>query len=383
MKLLLFLVTTIVAGISVIHCTESGPNKAKLIIIGAGPSGIAAATRLVTNGEEDFIILEAENRIGGRVHTVPYEGDTSIDMGAQFIDGQIGNPIWEMALEHNLASNESCEEIKKVVFFNSSGEPIDQKDSHTLWAIVDDSMYANDDKEMENYNGSLGDYVWEKVRKELANNASLSHLLSSPRFEQMLDYFGKVENTVDASDSWFETSAKGVALYDELEGCPGGVQWKKGGYGNILKLLMKQLPGQTPIDLSKKIILNKEVSKINWSDPNSVIIECADGTSYTGEKVLITVSLGVLKTKPNLFVPQLPDWKTNAIENVHFGTLNKIFLRFPHKWWPDDLIGINLVWTKHDEETLFKEVGGVDGRPWVNDISGFYVGTEDPLTLLG
>ena len=45
-----------------------------IIIIGAGPSGIAAATRLIEKGMDpaQITILEAENRIGGRVKTVHY-----------------------------------------------------------------------------------------------------------------------------------------------------------------------------------------------------------------------------------------------------------------------------------------------------------------------
>uniref|UniRef100_A0A8D8UXT0 Spermine oxidase n=1 Tax=Cacopsylla melanoneura TaxID=428564 RepID=A0A8D8UXT0_9HEMI len=385
MRLLHSLVAIIVgAVISSVQCTESSsPNNYEynLIIIGAGPSGIAAATQLVTDGiETDFIILEAQDRIGGRVHTVPYDGNTSIDMGAQFIDGQVGNPVYKMAKEHNLTV-EGCEDMSGFHFYNSSGDPMDANDSLKFWEMVEGSMYGN--KEMKQYNGSLGDYVWEKMRTDLAKNASLSHMLSSPRFEQLLNYFGKFENAVDASDSWFETSARGIAQYDQLDGCPGGVQWKKGGYGNVIKLLLKQLPGQTPIDLSKNLHLNKEVTSINWSEPNSIIVNCSDGTSYTGDRVLVTVSLGVLKNRTDLFEPTLPSWKKDAIEGLFFGSDAKIFLRFPNKWWPDEVEGFNLFWTHQDEKTLFKEIGGVDGRPWVMDVYGFYTNSEDPQTLLG
>lgn len=41
----------------------------KIIIIGAGPSGIAAASKLIENGFTNITILEAENRIGGRLYT--------------------------------------------------------------------------------------------------------------------------------------------------------------------------------------------------------------------------------------------------------------------------------------------------------------------------
>lgn len=42
------------------------------MIVGAGASGIAAAAKLIENGLENLIILEAENRIGGRVNTVKF-----------------------------------------------------------------------------------------------------------------------------------------------------------------------------------------------------------------------------------------------------------------------------------------------------------------------
>lgn len=45
---------------------------AKVIIIGAGAAGIASAARLWQNGIRDFLILEASNRIGGRIHTVDF-----------------------------------------------------------------------------------------------------------------------------------------------------------------------------------------------------------------------------------------------------------------------------------------------------------------------
>lgn len=49
-------------------------SSKKVIIIGAGAAGIAAATRLYENGVTDILVLEAENRIGGRVYTLDVEG---------------------------------------------------------------------------------------------------------------------------------------------------------------------------------------------------------------------------------------------------------------------------------------------------------------------
>lgn len=43
-----------------------------LIVIGAGMSAYSAAARLVEAGIDDFVILEASGRIGGRMYTVPF-----------------------------------------------------------------------------------------------------------------------------------------------------------------------------------------------------------------------------------------------------------------------------------------------------------------------
>ena len=42
-------------------------QQAKTVIIGAGSAGVAAAVKLESYGLEDFIVLEASDRIGGRV----------------------------------------------------------------------------------------------------------------------------------------------------------------------------------------------------------------------------------------------------------------------------------------------------------------------------
>lgn len=79
---LLIVVTLALCGV---QCKAPKVDK-KIVIVGAGASGVAAAVKLVSNGFKDVTILEAENRLGGRVNTVPF-GDNVIDIGAQwFVD---------------------------------------------------------------------------------------------------------------------------------------------------------------------------------------------------------------------------------------------------------------------------------------------------------
>lgn len=49
-------------------------SKNQVIIIGGGISGLAAAVELVENGIRNIVILEAQNRLGGRIFSIPAGG---------------------------------------------------------------------------------------------------------------------------------------------------------------------------------------------------------------------------------------------------------------------------------------------------------------------
>lgn len=50
---------------------KSNKRQPKTVIVGAGIAGLAAGKYLLSEGFNDFIILEASDRIGGRIWSVP------------------------------------------------------------------------------------------------------------------------------------------------------------------------------------------------------------------------------------------------------------------------------------------------------------------------
>lgn len=76
---LLFLVFTI----TLVDCESNEVLNEKIVIVGGGASGIAAASKLLQYGYENIVILEVENRIGGRIWT-KCESDNCLDMGAKW-----------------------------------------------------------------------------------------------------------------------------------------------------------------------------------------------------------------------------------------------------------------------------------------------------------
>ncbi|KAL5995277.1 hypothetical protein ACLOJK_025335 [Asimina triloba] len=79
-------------------------TSCSVIIVGAGISGISAAKVLAENGVEDLVILEASDRIGGRIRTEDF-GGLKVEIGAGWIQGVGGresNPVWELACKTGL-----------------------------------------------------------------------------------------------------------------------------------------------------------------------------------------------------------------------------------------------------------------------------------------
>ncbi|RZF42552.1 hypothetical protein LSTR_LSTR016938 [Laodelphax striatellus] len=101
----------------------------------------------------------------------------------------------------------------------------------------------------------------------------------------------------------------------------------------------------------------------------------------SADHVIVAVSLGVLKhTSAKVFQPQLPSYKQIAIKALGFGTVNKIFVRFPSRWWPDEIKGFNLLWTSLDRESQEYEKRNL---AWAKDVFGFFVVDNMPDVLCG
>lgn len=86
------------------------------------------------------------------------------------------------------------------------------------------------------------------------------------------------------------------------------------------------------------ILYCKSVNKIFWSKqlmatPDRVKVACCDGTVYSGDYVIITMSLGVLKENLGMFVPELPKEKVEAIRKLGFGNMFNCFLEYLKPFW--------------------------------------------------
>jgi lysine-specific histone demethylase 1 len=105
-----------------------------------------------------------------------------------------------------------------------------------------------------------------------------------------------------------------------------------GGYQSVPRGLM-HLP--TPLDVRQK----SPASRITYtagSPAGSATVQCEDGFTIQADYVVNTIPLGVLKHGNVSFEPPLPDWKSDAINRLGFGVLNKVILVYKEPFWDED-----------------------------------------------
>lgn len=130
----------------------------KILIIGAGASGLAAATKLYENGLTNIKILEAENRIGGRIHSVPFGGGL-IDLGGQWVHGEDGNLVYDMVKNLDLLSPSFNTYEDNMTFYLPDGSIMDKTVTDALFKIGEELLY---DENAKNEPGTFGHFFINK-----------------------------------------------------------------------------------------------------------------------------------------------------------------------------------------------------------------------------
>lgn len=120
-----------------------------------------------------------------------------------------------------------------VNFFSSEGKKMDDDKCGRCMALCLEIL-QNSEKDLENYKGSLGNYVVAKYHEALKtpDYADIDAITSAG----CLEYFHKFENSIEASDSWFDTSGNGYLQYWECDGHPL-LNWKDKGYKSVIDFI--------------------------------------------------------------------------------------------------------------------------------------------------
>ncbi|CAD7004632.1 unnamed protein product [Ceratitis capitata] len=349
-------------------------KSARIVVIGAGSAGIAAATRLLQSGFENVLLLEAENRYGGRVHTLPF-ADNVVDLGAQWCHGEKGNVIYQTVRELNMLqpTGDIYDDYKCV---RSNREVISDSVTDSLKSIAF-NLIPSRQEGLRCFEGSLGTYLTEAFWNDLKQAPEIDKAVAREFFEN----YKKFESSIEASDHLFEVSGRGHLEYWICEG-DLLLNWKDKGFNGFLRLLMKA-ENDDKDDmglLNKRIQFNARVQNIEWKTTCGVVrIRLWNGELIEADHVICTTSLGVLKENyQKMFTPSLPLSKCRAIDGLKLGTVDKFFLEFAEPFAPLDWTGFCFLWRDED----LAELRDSD-RFWLESVFGFYRVSCQPRILQG
>ncbi|XP_018303236.1 peroxisomal N(1)-acetyl-spermine/spermidine oxidase-like [Mycetomoellerius zeteki] len=353
------------------------PKETKIVIVGAGAAGIAAASRLLQKGVNDFVILEANDRIGGRINTKDF-GENVVDLGAEWVHGESGNVVFQLASKHDLLNSSATilDDPSKNEFVTINGEIMPSEESTKALILYDNISNKMKQIEFKNERGSLGDYFIREYYKAFDEKP----FMNRTRVADYLSLIEKMQNSVDCSDTWFDVSVKRSIEYWECEG-DLTLNWKGRGYKTIFDILLQKIPNpEERLPVMEKIEFGKVVTICNYSSGENVTVITRDGCEYSASHVIFTGSLGVLKEKhSSMFVPPLSQKKQRAIEGLNIGTADKIFLEFSHTWWPEDKTVFDFIWPEKDKKEFLQTYG--QNSEWLCDVFVFIVVAYQPNLL--
>ncbi|QQL48648.1 flavin monoamine oxidase family protein [Mucilaginibacter ginkgonis] len=295
-----------------------------ILILGAGAAGLMAGRLLVKAGYK-VTILEARDRIGGRIHTI-YDQFGKTELGAEFVHGDLPvtlNLLKEAGIKYHAASGE--------MLHLDNGRLTEEGNEIDGWDELMDKM--NGLKEDMNLADLLTVYFAGEEHEPLRDQAK--------RYVSGFD-------TADPAD------VSVFALCEEWQNEDEGAQHRLNyGYLEMINYLADEITSA-----GGQIILEAEVKDCNWSK-DKVTVKTSNSESYKARKLIIALPLGVLKSDNALtFTPPIHS-QQQAFRQIGFGAIIKVLLRFNTRFWEklhdEDLSGALFFMSKEEIPTWWSQ----------------------------
>ncbi|KAJ7327250.1 hypothetical protein JRQ81_017009 [Phrynocephalus forsythii] len=380
-----------------LSCGLRRKRQPRIVVIGAGLAGLSATKTLLESGFTDVTLLEATGRIGGRVQSVKL-GNATFELGATWIHGSNGNPVYHLAEDNGLLEETTDDErsVGRISLYSKNGVayhltnngqriPKDVVEEFSdlyneVYNLTQEFFQSGKPVNAESKN-SVGVFTRDVVRKRIKADQDDSEAIRRLKLAMIQQYL-KVESCESSSHSMDEVSLSEFGEWTEIPGAHHIIPY---GFMKIVEILACSIPESV-------VQLNKPVKCIHWNqsiskeiermaDHNSdrmdkeedtgyhVLVECEDCEFILADHVIVTVSLGVLKKHhEHMFSPRLPEEKVVAIQKLGISTTDKIFLEFEEPFWSPECNSIQFVWEDeaeaesltYPEELWYKKICSFD-----------------------
>jgi len=305
-------------------------NDKKIVIIGAGIAGLAAAQSFQKHGFGNVVVLEGRDRIGGRIWTDKTIG-MSVDLGASWIHGASKrNPITQLAKKAKAQTFVLEEEAVEI--FRLNGQKYTKETVRIGWKKYQNILKKVDEHAEENK--SIREVI-EEINPEILEESLMRYFLSA---DKEFDY----GNDINKLSSMY---------YESDEVIRGEDQIITNGYQRIVEYLADGVD----------VRLNQKVVFIDY-DEEDVLVETEKG-NFLADYVVCTLPLGVLQSGDVTFEPELPEWKAEAIGYMEMGTVNKVVLTFPKCFWNKELHYIGITSKEKGKYNYFLNYKKINEHP--------------------
>ncbi|MFS0852036.1 flavin monoamine oxidase family protein [Microbacterium sp. 179-I 3D4 NHS] len=328
------------------------------IVIGAGIAGLVAARLLAAEGRR-VTVLEARDRIGGRVCTERRNGRIT-DLGASWIHGVTDSPVAAAAQAFGLRTLEFTvggyqPDSRPIAYYGPDGARLSDADAarfaadvHTVDAALATIVAASaaDASYRDVTEAALARQDWDAERVQ--------------RVREYLEH-----RSEEQYGAWIEDLAAHGLDDDSIDG--DEVVFPD-GYGRLAEHLARGLD----------IRLGEVVTRLEWSE-RGMAVSTRD-TTLRADTAVLTVPVGVLKSGDLAIDPPLPALHAGALSRLEMNAFEKVFLRFPERFWDEGVYAIRQLgpegrwWHSwydltplHDEPTLLTFAAGpaaVETRRW-------------------